>query len=62
MPNKPFDIGKYVSLDEDRRSCIASAGQMRIDGGKMDKFATYSTPAAWSWAITTPARPSCGPT
>lgn len=44
MPNKPFDIGKYVSLDEKTGDLVHRfyQEQMQIDGGKMDKFAAFS--------------------
>ena len=44
MPNTPFDIGKYVSLDEKTGDMVHRfyQEQQQIDGGKMDKFAAYS--------------------
>jgi phospholipase C len=44
MPNKPFDIGKYVSLDEKTGDMVHRfyQEQQQIDGGKMDKFAAFS--------------------
>src|SRR5215813_2951076 len=44
MPNKPFDIAKYVSLDEKTGDMVHRfyQEQMQIDGGKMDKFAAFS--------------------
>ncbi|HUL10466.1 MAG TPA: acid phosphatase [Candidatus Acidoferrum sp.] len=47
MENKPFDIGKYVSLDEKTGDLVHRfyQEQLQIDGGKMDKFAAYSDAA-----------------
>jgi phospholipase C len=44
MPNKPFDIGKYVSLDEKTGDMVHRfyQEQQQIDGGKMDKYAAFS--------------------
>ncbi|HTO83283.1 MAG TPA: alkaline phosphatase family protein, partial [Methylomirabilota bacterium] len=44
MPNKPFDIGKYVSLDEKTGDLVHRfyQEQQQIDGGKMDKYAAFS--------------------
>jgi phospholipase C len=44
LPNKPFDIGKYVSLDEKTGDMVHRfyQEQVQIDGGKMDKFAAFS--------------------
>src|SRR5215813_14072552 len=44
MANKPFDIGKYVSMDEKTGDMVHRfyQEQQQIDGGKMDKFAAYS--------------------
>jgi len=44
MPNKPFDIGKYVSLDEKTGDMVHRfyQEQQQIDGGKMDKFAAFT--------------------
>lgn len=44
MPNKPFDIGQHVSLDEKTGDMVHRfyQEQQQIDGGKMDKFAAFS--------------------
>jgi len=47
LANKPFDIGKYVPLDQKTGDLVHRfyQEQMQIDGGKMDKFAAYSDAA-----------------
>src|SRR6185369_14368907 len=44
LPNKPFDIGKYVPLDQMTGDLVHRfyQEQQQIDGGKMDKFALYT--------------------
>jgi acid phosphatase len=44
LPNKPFDIGKYVPLNQMTGDLVHRfyQEQRQIDGGKMDKFALYS--------------------
>jgi phospholipase C len=44
LPNQPFDIGKFVSLDEKTGDLVHRfyQEQQQIDGGKMDKFAAFS--------------------
>jgi acid phosphatase len=44
LANKPFDIGKYVPLDQKTGDMVHRfyQEQQQIDGGKMDKFAAYS--------------------
>jgi phospholipase C len=44
LPNAPFDIGKYVALDEKTGDLVHRfyQEQQQIDGGKMDKFAAYT--------------------
>ena len=44
LPNKPFDIGKYVPLDQMTGDLVHRfyQEQQQIDGGKMDKFVLYS--------------------
>jgi phospholipase C len=44
LPNKPFDIGKYVPIDQKTGGMVHRfyQEQQQIDGGKMDRFAAYS--------------------
>jgi phospholipase C len=44
LPNQPFDIAKYVALDEKTGDLVHRfyQEQQQIDGGKMDKFAAFS--------------------
>jgi phospholipase C len=44
LPNKPFSIERYLSLDEDSPDLVHRfyQEQQQIDGGKMDKFAAIS--------------------
>ncbi len=50
LPNKPFDIAKYVPIDKITGDLVHRFyhEQMQIDGGKMDKFAAYSDAAGLS--------------
>src|SRR5437764_9490261 len=65
LPNKPFEIDKYVPIDKITGDLVHRYWheQMQIDGGKMDKFAAYSDSAGlamgyydgsrmklWDWA------------
>ncbi len=47
LPNQPFDIGKYVPLDQKTGDLVHRfyQEQAQIDGGKMDRFAAYSDAA-----------------
>jgi len=47
LPNKPFDLAKYVTLDQMTGDMVHRfyQEQVQIDGGKMDKFAAYSDAA-----------------
>jgi phospholipase C len=47
LANKPFEIGKYVPLDQKTSDLVHRfyQEQLQIDGGKMDKFAAYSDAA-----------------
>ena len=44
LPDKPFDITKYVPADQKTRDLVHRyyQEQVQIDGGKMDKFVTVS--------------------
>src|SRR5664279_1413335 len=44
LPNKPFDIDPFVSLDMETGDLVHRfyQEQMQIDGGKMDKFVAWS--------------------
>lgn len=48
LPNRPFDIGTYVGLDERHPSPTHRffIHQMQIDGGRNDRFAQLSTAGA----------------
>jgi phospholipase C len=48
LPNRPFDIGKYVSRDEKTGDMVHRfyEEQLQIDGGKMDKFVAFSDAGA----------------
>lgn len=50
LPNKPFDIGKYVAIDKMTGDLVHRyyQEQAQIDGGKMDKFAAISDAAGLS--------------
>jgi phospholipase C len=44
LPNRPFDIGRFVPLDEKTPDLVHRfyQEQMQIDGGRMDRFAAVS--------------------
>jgi phospholipase C len=50
LPNKPFDIAKYVPINQATGDLVHRyyQEQLQIDGGKMDKFAAWSDAAGLS--------------
>lgn len=50
LPNRPFDITKYIPADQNTRDLVHRyyQEQVQIDGGKMDKFVAVSDAKALS--------------